>query len=159
MLTDPATGAVLDVGSAPARPARRPRRGSSGSGTACAGSPAAAGRPAGCDLDHTVARTRTGQTSAENLHALCRRHHRLPTAHEAGWQVTAEPGSRLEWTSPLGAVYTTDPPDPGDEARTQRAPADPPDEGEPDVREPDPGWPWEDFDDDLHRWLDDPAAA
>ena len=31
----------------------------------------------------------------------------------------ARPGSRLEWTSPLGAVYTTDPPDPGDEAWTQ----------------------------------------
>ncbi len=97
-----------------------------------------------------------GETSAANLHALCRRHHRLK--HEAGWQVTARPGSRLEWTSPLGAVDTTDPPDPGDEAWTQRAPAHPPDEGEPDVREPDPGWPWEDFDDELHRWLDDPSV-
>ena len=56
-------------------------------------------------------------TSAANLHALCRRHHRLK--HETGWQVTAQPGNRLEWTSPLGAVYTTDPPDPGGEACTQ----------------------------------------
>ena len=80
-------------------------------------------------------------------------------AGEAGRQVTARPGSRLEWTSPLGAVHTTDPPDPGDEAFARRASAHPPDEGEPDVREPDPGWPWEDFDDDLHRWLDDPAAG
>jgi hypothetical protein len=73
--------------------------------------------------------------------------------------VRARPCSDTERTGPLGAVYTTDPPDPGDEACTQRAPAHPPDVGESDVREPDPGWPWEDFDDDLHRWLDDPAAG
>jgi hypothetical protein len=36
--------------------------------------------------------------------------------------VRALPGSRLEWTSPLGAVYTTDPPDPGDEAFTRHRP-------------------------------------
>ena len=68
---------------------------------------------AGCELDHPVPYPE-GETSAANLHALCRRHHRLK--HEAGWHVTALPGNTLEWTSPLGAVYTTDPPLPGDEA-------------------------------------------
>jgi hypothetical protein len=107
-------------------------------------------------LDHLVPFPE-GETSAANLHALCRRHHRLK--HETAWSATAQPGSSLEWTSPLGAVYTTDPPHPGDEASTQPSPAHPFDEGEPEGREPDPAWPWEDFDDDLHRWLDDPAAG
>jgi len=75
---------------------------------------------AGCDLDHTVPYPH-GPTSAENVHALCRRHHRLK--HEAGWQVCALPGGHLEWTSPLGAVYTTHPPLPGGEAATGRKPS------------------------------------
>ena len=29
----------------------------------------------------------------------------------------------MEWTSPLGAVYNTDPPNPGDEAATGRRPS------------------------------------
>ncbi len=48
-----------------------------------------------------------------------------PPPGEAGRQVRARTGSRLEWTSPLGAVSTTDPPDPGDEAWTQRVPLQP----------------------------------
>jgi hypothetical protein len=71
-------------------------------------------------LDHLVPFPE-GETSAANLHALCRRHHRLK--HETAWAATAQPGSSLEWTSPLGAVYTTDPPDTGDEAHTRAGPS------------------------------------
>ena len=39
-------------------------------------------------------------------------------------------------------------------ARTQRAPAHP----APDRSPPEEGWPWDDFDDELHRWLEDPDA-
>jgi hypothetical protein len=78
---------------------------------------------------------------------MCRRHHRLK--HETGWQVTAQPGNRLEWTSPLGAVYTTDPPDPGDESWTRpRSAAD--------------GWGADQprtLDDDLRDWLDHDRRA
>ena len=43
---------------------------------------------AGTDLDHTIPYP-TGPTSATNLAALCRRHHRLK--HTAGWTVTLHP--------------------------------------------------------------------
>ncbi len=70
--------------------------------------------PAGeCDLDHLVAFP-DGPTSAANLHALCRHHHRLK--HDGGWQVEAQPDHALRWTSPLGAVAVTHPED-RDQAR------------------------------------------
>jgi hypothetical protein len=61
-----------------------------------------------CDLDHTVAFPQ-GETTAENLHCLCRRHHRLK--HQTGWRVRTLGGNRLEWTSPAGRTYVTQPPD------------------------------------------------
>ncbi len=57
-----------------------------------------------CDLDHLVPFP-TGPTTAENLHALCRHHHRLK--HESGWRVEAQADHGLRWTSPLGAVAVT----------------------------------------------------
>lgn len=61
-----------------------------------------------CDLDHLIPFPE-GATSADNLHALCRRHHGLK--HEDGWSVQSLPGHRLRWTSPQGAVATTSPDD------------------------------------------------
>lgn len=61
-----------------------------------------------CDLDHLVPFP-LGPTSAENLHALCRRHHGLK--HEGGWRVEATPGSGLRWTSPQGASAVSHPDD------------------------------------------------
>ncbi len=129
MLTDPGTGAVLDVGRRQHDPPADLDRFVRVRDGMCR-FPGCRTQAAGCDLDHTVPYPE-GETSAANLHALCRRHHRLK--HETAWTATARPGSRLEWTSPLGAVHTTDPPDPGGEAFTQPAPAHPPDEaGDPD---------------------------
>ena len=59
-----------------------------------------------CDLDHTV-RHPDGPTSADNMAALCRRHHRMK--HEAGWDVEHGEKATLTWRSPLGAVITTRP--------------------------------------------------
>jgi hypothetical protein len=60
-----------------------------------------------CDLDHTIPYPK-GPTSAGNLAALCRHHHRLK--HLAGWQVEQpEPGVLL-WTSPTGHRYRIAPP-------------------------------------------------
>lgn len=59
-----------------------------------------------CDLDHLVAFP-GGPTSAENLHASCRHHHRLK--HEGGWRVQGATDGRLRWTSPLGIHRETYP--------------------------------------------------
>ncbi|SHM63481.1 protein of unknown function [Cryptosporangium aurantiacum] len=62
-----------------------------------------------CDLDHNVRRIDGGPTSAANLVALCRRHHRAKD--EGGWGLhhDADSGS-CTWTSPAGHTYTVDPP-------------------------------------------------
>jgi HNH endonuclease len=62
-----------------------------------------------CDLDH-VRRWPEGPTTADNLVALCRHHHRLK--HRTSWTVEANGGEAacLSWTSPTGHGYTTAPP-------------------------------------------------
>ncbi|MEO9138759.1 MAG: DUF222 domain-containing protein [Jatrophihabitans sp.] len=68
------------------------------------------------DLDHVLPHPH-GPTNDANLHALCRRHHRMK--HRADWAVRRTPGGNV-WTSPTGRRYgkpaaslpidTTDPP-------------------------------------------------
>ncbi|HEY9476095.1 MAG TPA: DUF222 domain-containing protein [Mycobacteriales bacterium] len=57
------------------------------------------------DLDHTIAWPK-GPTTAGNLGALCRHHHRLK--HQTAWRLTRTNG-RFHWTSPTGRRYTTEP--------------------------------------------------
>ncbi|WP_353807265.1 HNH endonuclease signature motif containing protein [Agromyces sp. SYSU T00194] len=71
----------------------------------------------GCDrradaseIDHTVDWAAGGETGHDNLAHLCARHHHLK--HEAGWRVVQRGGGVLEWRSPLGREYTTDPAEP-----------------------------------------------
>jgi hypothetical protein len=59
-----------------------------------------------CDLDHIVPWP-DGPTTAGNLAALCRHHHRLK--HQTRWTVRAGPGGDLLWTSPAGQQYSTSP--------------------------------------------------
>ena len=54
-----------------------------------------------CDLDH-IQPWPTGNTSEQNLHALCRYHHRLKT--HTPWTIT-----NRTWTSPRGRKYQNDP--------------------------------------------------
>ncbi len=61
-----------------------------------------------CDLDHTIAFPE-GATTFDNLHCLCRRHHRIK--HQTGWSVVHLGDNELEWTSPAGRTYRTKPPD------------------------------------------------
>lgn len=60
-----------------------------------------------CDLDHLTPWP-YGKTTYDNLHCLCRRHHRLK--HLTGWTVTNLGHNHLQWTSPAGRVYHTRPP-------------------------------------------------
>jgi hypothetical protein len=61
-----------------------------------------------CDLDHLVPWP-AGPTTADNLAALCRHHHRLK--HQTRWTVRPGPtAGDLTWTSPTGHTYATSPP-------------------------------------------------
>jgi hypothetical protein len=104
ILTDEATGTVVDVGRATYRPpaaladlvAARDQR--------CV-FPGCSYPAESCDLDHTVSWQDGGSTSAGNLGALCRHHHRLK--HEKTWQLEQPAPGHFRWTSPTGRRYTT----------------------------------------------------
>jgi hypothetical protein len=76
-----------------------------------------------CDLEHAIPWEDGGETNADNLNAICSRHHHAK--HEAGWEPERQPNSSIEWTSPTGHRYVeeaaTYPID-----RTTGAGADPP---------------------------------
>ena len=55
------------------------------------------------DLDHAQSWESGGTTSAQNLGALCRRHHRLKT--HGGWKLASAPDGSCIWTSPHGKRY------------------------------------------------------
>ncbi|MEV7692684.1 DUF222 domain-containing protein [Microbacterium sp. NPDC089189] len=61
-----------------------------------------------CEHDHTVDHSRGGPTRLENLAGLCQRHHSMKQF--APWRVRQLGGGVLEWTSPLGRVYSDRPP-------------------------------------------------
>lgn len=55
-------------------------------------------------IDHAIAWDAGGSTDADNLGALCVRHHQLKT--HGGWQITAsEPDGSCTWQSPQGRRY------------------------------------------------------
>ena len=55
------------------------------------------------DLDHAQSWESGGATSAQNLGALCRRHHRLKT--HGGWKLESASDGSCIWTSPHGKRY------------------------------------------------------
>lgn len=59
------------------------------------------------DIDHTI-RYPDGPTTADNLASLCRRHHRMKHTSNR-WAVTHKANGTLEWTSPTGRRYESQP--------------------------------------------------
>lgn len=59
------------------------------------------------DIDHAKAWDDGGQTSADNLGVLCRRHHQMKT--HGGWKLTSNSDGSCEWISPLGRKYFVPP--------------------------------------------------
>jgi len=104
LLTDPATGQVLDYGQTRYRPPNelaeiiRLRDGTCVMPTCNA----AASR---CDLDHTIPFSGGGTTGSGNLGALCRHHHLLKT--HGGWDLEQPRSGTFVWTTPAGRVIRT----------------------------------------------------
>ena len=57
------------------------------------------------DLDHAQSWESGGETSTENLGALCRRHHKLKTHY--GWKIESFADGSCIWRSPAGKEYFT----------------------------------------------------
>jgi hypothetical protein len=57
------------------------------------------------DLDHAESWESGGETSLQNLGALCRRHHRLKT--HGGWKIESFSDGSCTWTSPAGKTFFT----------------------------------------------------
>jgi hypothetical protein len=55
------------------------------------------------DLDHAQSWESGGETSSQNLGALCRRHHRLKT--HGGWKIESFSDGSCTWTSPAGKSF------------------------------------------------------
>jgi hypothetical protein len=105
-LTEP-TGRLTDTGHRTYRPSAALDRYIRGRDRTCR-FPTCNQPAARCDLDHTLAfHTENGDTTPDNLVALCRRHHRLK--HETDWTYTATPTGHVTWTAPSGRTYTQAP--------------------------------------------------
>jgi hypothetical protein len=129
LVTDPVTGHLLDLGTRKYEPSAALREYIIARDRTCQ-FPGCARAAYLCDLDHVTPFTGTddgGATSADNLLALCRRHHRLKTHNH--WTLTirkpdddqpsddqaadgadGRPGEQpgettIEWRSPRGATY------------------------------------------------------
>ncbi|MFJ3408336.1 HNH endonuclease [Promicromonospora sp. NPDC090134] len=122
LVTDPVTGVLVDYSSQAYTPGKVLRAAVEARDGTCTflgcDTPAMT-----CDLDHiepfdhectgrTAAAAASngarGQTSARNLHALCRRHHLLKT--HAGWGVERDPVTGITtWTTPAGRTHVRPP--------------------------------------------------
>jgi len=105
LLTDPATGALLDYGRTTYRPPAALADFVRARDKTCR-FPGCRKPARQCDVDHLTPFPQ-GPTNETNLGTLCRRHHRLK--HTAGWNVVQETDGTFRWRSPTGREYETKP--------------------------------------------------
>ncbi|WP_166790889.1 HNH endonuclease signature motif containing protein [Cryobacterium mannosilyticum] len=77
-----------------------------------------------CDLDHTLDWQFQGCTEHENLASVCAGDHGLKS--ETGWTAKQLPGGIIEWTSPTGRHFRTEPAVDIRPSPPRRVPAPPP---------------------------------
>ncbi len=108
LLTDSATGHLLDISEKQYRPSAQLERAIRARDQVCrfpgCSRPATTKR-SGTDLDHTIPWPR-GETTASNLAVLCRHHHRLK--HSPGWSVELMRDGVMRWTTPTGKTFVTE---------------------------------------------------
>ncbi len=109
MLTDPATGQVLDEVALKYEPDRATRIAVQGKWQTCTAP--GCGRPSlHCEIDHGVPFNhhqpeRGGRTEPANLHPLCKRHHQAKT--EGKLRMRRTTADEIEWLMPIGTASTT----------------------------------------------------
>jgi hypothetical protein len=106
LLTDPATGAVLDVGRDRYTPPPELTEHVIVRDRTCR-FPTCTHAAETCDLDHSIPWEHGGVTAAGNLGPLHRGHHNDKTHH--GWRLEQPEPGRYVWTAPTGHRYEVDP--------------------------------------------------
>lgn len=110
LFTDPASGVLTDLSSRSYRPSVALRAAVVARDVTCT-FPGCQVPAATSDLDHVEPfdpASDAPQTHGDNLHGLCRTHHRAKTV--GGWQVARDPdGGHTTWVAPTGHRFTRDP--------------------------------------------------
>ena len=107
LVTDPASGTILDVGRTRYRPPAGLADLVRARDRACV-FPTCQTPAERCDIDHLTAWSQGGTTSLDNLTTLCEAHHRLK--HTPGWALTRNNTSgTLSWHTPDKTVYQRHP--------------------------------------------------
>jgi hypothetical protein len=123
LVTDPTSGAVLDVGRTRYRPPADLADHVRYRDKQCA-RPGCSASAEQCDLDHTIEFHDPGggggTTSAGNLGPLCHRDHRLKT--DGGHTLSQPSPGRFEWVTPAGVRYLVTPGSDGAVERVGRRP-------------------------------------
>ena len=107
LITDPASGVVIDVGRTRYRPPAGLADLVRARDRACV-FPTCQTPAERCDIDHLTAWSQGGTTSLDNLVVLCEAHHRLK--HTPGWALTRDQASgTLSWHTPDKTIYQRHP--------------------------------------------------
>ena len=107
LVTDPASGVVIDVGRTRYRPPAGLADLVRARDRACV-FPTCQTPACRCDIDHLTAWSQGGTTSLDNLVVLCEAHHRLK--HTPGWALTRDQASgTLSWYTPDKTIYQRHP--------------------------------------------------
>ena len=107
LVTDPASGTVVDVGRARYRPPAGLADLVRARDRACV-FPTCQTPAERCDIDHLTAWSQGGTTSLDNLTTLCEAHHRLK--HTPGWALTRDQATgTLSWHTPDKTIYQRHP--------------------------------------------------
>lgn len=107
LVTHPLTGHLIDVGRSSYEVPTRLRAFIAARDQVCR-FPGCRRSASRCQIDHAIAWEDGGRTDAENLGALCVRHHQLKT--HAGWRIIdSRPDGSCTWISPQGRRYLHEP--------------------------------------------------
>jgi len=118
LLTDPDTGALLDLSQHRYRPPQRVRDFLAARDDTCV-FPTCNQPGYRCEPDHTTPYAQGGRTRRDNLALTCRRHNR--TKAGTGWTYRHNPNGSYTWTTNTGHHYTSPPSGTRTRTRTRRA--------------------------------------